>query len=174
MKDEVMQVIDDARQLLIKPEAWTNCFGLGQDTDGVTTWDVWQPEDLDSDFLYDDKYIKMSLCGALELAAHRRKYPKAVMDAVVLFLYPLAWKQILAPYPYPHELIESHTDGDHYLYEELGYFNESRTHAEVVGLLNTALAHIYAKTIPSLPTQRQAMLDAFVGLMEENKRKSIE
>ena len=49
--------------------------------------------------------------GALDLAAHRRKYPKAVMDAVVSFLYPLAWQHITTPYPFPHELYEDLAEG---------------------------------------------------------------
>ena len=164
MQPEVMQVIDDARQLLIHPDAWCNCFALGQD-DG---WDIWDAEDLED--------VQLSLCGALELASHRRKYPKAVMDAVVAFLYPICWEHILAPYPYPHELCESHAAGDHYLYEELGYFNdeEGRTHAEVMQVLNVALAYGYTKTLPRLPTPDKAMIRAFSGLMEENKRKGIE
>ena len=165
MKPEVMHVIEDARQLLIKPESWINCFALSQDADGEDVWEVEDLEDVD----------RLSLCGALDLAAHRRKYPKSVSDAVVSFLYPICWEHILAPYPYPHELCESHADGDHYLYEELGYFNdeEGRTHAEVMQVLNVALAYGYTKTLPTLPTPDKAMIRAFSGLMEENKRKGI-
>ena len=168
MKPEVMQVIHDARQILANPESWTNCFALAIDCGDGDTWQVWEAEDLDNEDLL------MSLVGALELAAHRRKYPKAVMDAVVRFIYPLCWSRITAPYPYPHELCESHEmrDGS-YLYEELGYFNEERTHSEILEMLNTALAHGYAKTIPALPTERDAMLIAFAGLAEENKHKGI-
>jgi len=164
MKPEVMQVVSDARQILIHPESWINCFALSEDSDG----EIWEPAELVT-------MDRLSLVGALELAAYKRKYPREVMDTVIAFLYPLCWKQILAPYPYPHEILEDLTEGGHFAYEELGYFNDQdgRTHAEVVGVLNTALAHGYAKTIPSLPTERQAMLDAFTGLMEENKRKGV-
>ena len=166
--DQIYAVIADARQILKDPESWTDCFALGRD-DGH---DVWDAEDLDRAYR-DDAPVQMSLCGALELASHRRKYRKSVVGAVVAILYPICWSRILAPYPYPHELMESHAEGDHYLYEELGYFNdqEGRTHAEVIGVLNSALAHLYAKSIPSLPTPSDAMVRAFAGLAEENKRK---
>ena len=57
------------------------------------------------------------------------------------------------------------------MYEEFGYFNDQdgRTHAEVIGVLNTALAHGYAKTIPTLPTENDAALHAFKELSAENK-----
>ena len=169
--EQIQTVIDDARHILAKAESWTNCFALAIDGEGSESWDVWQPEDLDNEDL------KMSLCGALELAAHRRKYPKAVMDAVMRFIYPLCWSKILAPYPYPYELCESHEAGDgHYIYEEIGYFNDEddRTHGEVLDVLTTALAHCYAKTLPSLPNPSDCASRAFTGLMEENKRKGIE
>lgn len=76
MQPEVMHVIEDARQLLIRPESWIDCFALSQDADGEDVWEVEDLEDVD----------RLSLCGALDLAAHRRKYPKAVSDAVVSFL----------------------------------------------------------------------------------------
>ena len=43
------------------------------------------------------------------------------------------------------------------MYEEFGYFNDQdgRTHAEVIGVLNTALAYGYTQTIPSLPTPQR-------------------
>ena len=165
MKPEVMQVITDARQILMNPEAWTDCFALALDAEGYDVWDI---EHLEG--------MRLSLCGALDLASHRRGYDKAVMDAVVSFLYPITWKHILAPYPYPHELMESHAEGDHYLYEELGYFNDQdgRTHAEVMQVLNTALVHGYTKTLPKLPSHREAMTTAFTGLMQENKQKGIQ
>ena len=168
--EQIQPVIGDARQILANPDSWTNCFALATDGEGSEAWDVWQPENLDNEDL------KMSLCGALELAAHRRKHRKAVMDAVVRFIYPLCWSKITAPYPYPYELVESHRAGDgHYLYEELGYFNDQddRTHGEVLEVLNIALAHCYTKTQPSLPQPREAMLTAFTGLREENRRKGI-
>ena len=161
MKPEVMQVIDDARQLLIQPESWIGCFALSQDANGKDVWDV---PDL-------EKADRLSLMGALDLAAHRRKYPKAVMDAVVSFLYPLAWQHITTPYPFPHELYEDLAEGGSFMYEEFGYFNDQdgRTHAEVMEVLNTALAHGYAKTIPSLPTANDAVKRSFTELSAENK-----
>ena len=62
------------------------------------------------------------------------------------------------------------------MYEEFGYFNDQdgRTHAEVIGVLNTALAYGYTKTMPSLPTPRDAEVRAFTELAEDNKRKGIE
>lgn len=166
MKPEVMQVVSDARQLLIHPESWINCFALSEDSDG----EIWSAAELVT-------MDRLSLVGALELAGYKRKYPREVMDAVIAFLYPLCWKQILAPYPYPHEILEDLTEGSGtFGYEELGYFNDQdgRTHAEVVGVLNTALAHCYANTQPSLPDPSDAMTIAFTGLIEENKRKGIE
>ena len=38
MKPEVMQVIEEARQLLIRPESWIDCFALSQDADGEDVW----------------------------------------------------------------------------------------------------------------------------------------
>ena len=165
MKPEVMQVITDARQILAQPDAWTNCFALALDEED---FEVWEVEHVDG--------LRLSLVGALELASHRRGYDPSVMDAVVAFLYPVAWKHILAPYPYPHELMESHAEGDHYLYEELGYFNSegSRIHEDIVDLLDTALAYAYAKTLPVLPSHSKAMMQAFTGLMQENKQKGIQ
>ena len=165
MQTEVMQVIDDARQLL-KPSRWTNCFAIAQDTEGN---DVWEVEEIESTDL-------LSLCGAIELATHRRGYDKAVSDAVVLFLYPIVWKHISVPYPYPSELIESHyNDATCYLYEEFGYFNDrdGRTYAEVVGVLNTALAFGYTKTLPALPQPRECAIRAFTELSESN-RESVQ
>ena len=161
MKPEVMQVIDDARQLLIQPESWIGCFALSQDANGKDVWDV---PDL-------EKADRLSLMGALDLAAHRRKYPKSVSDAVVSFLYPLCWQHITTPYPFPHELIEDLAEGGNFMYEEFGYFNDQdgRTHAEVMEVLNTALAHGYAKTIPSLPTANDAVKRSFTELSAENK-----
>ena len=161
MKPEVMQVIDDARQLLIQPESWIGCFALSQDANGKDVWDV---PDL-------EKADRLSLMGALDLAAHRRNYPKSVSDAVVLFLYPLCWQHISVPYPFPHGLIENLAEGGSFMYEEFGYFNahDGRTHAEVMELLNTALAHGYAKTIPSLPTPDDAVERSFTELSAENK-----
>ena len=166
MKPEVMQVIEDAKQILTNPEAWTNCFALALDAEGYDVWDI---EHLEG--------MRLSVVGALELASHRRGYDSSVMDAVVAFLYPVAWKHILAPYPYPHELMESHAEGDtHYLYEELGYFNDadSRIHEDIIDLLDTALAYAYAKVLPVLPSHREAMTTAFSGLMQENKQKGIQ
>ena len=161
MQPEVMQVIEDARQLLIRPESWIDCFALSQDADGEDVWAVEDLEDVD----------RLSLCGALDLAAYRRKYPKTVMDAVVSFLYPICWQHISVPYPYPHELYADLAEGGSFMYEEFGYFNDQagRTHAEVIGVLNTALAHGYAKTIPTLPTENDAALHAFKELSAENK-----
>ena len=57
------------------------------------------------------------------------------------------------------------------MYEEFGYFNDQdgRTHDEVMQVLNTALAHGYAKTIPSLPTPNDAVKRSFTELSAENK-----
>ena len=166
MQPEVMHVIEDARQLLIRPESWIDCFALSQDADGEDVWEVEDLKDVD----------RLSLCGALDLAAHRRKYPKAVSDAAVSFLYPICWQHISAPYPFPHELYADLAEGGSFMYEELGYFNDQdgRTHAEVIGVLNTALAYGYAQTIPSLPPPRDAEVRAFTELVEDNKRKGIE
>ena len=166
MKPEVMQVIEEARQLLIRPESWIDCFALSQDADGE---DVWEIEDLED-------VNRLSLCGALDLAAHRRGYDRKVSDAVVSFLYPICWQHISVPYPYPHELYADLAEGGHFIYEEFGYFNDQdgRTHAEVLGVLNTALAYGYTQTIPSLPTPRDAEVRAFTELAEDNKRKGIE
>ena len=60
--------------MLIKPESWIDCFALALDADGEDVWEIEDLEDVD----------RLSLMGALDLAAHRRKYPKAVMDAVVV------------------------------------------------------------------------------------------
>ena len=160
MQPEVMQVIDDARQLLIKPDSWIDCFALALDADGEDVWEIEDLEDVD----------RLSLMGALDLASHRRKYPKAVMDGVVAFLYPLAWRHIHAPYPFPHELYDDLKEGGNFIYEEFGYFNDQdgRTHAEVMQVLNTALAHGYAKTIPSLPTENDAVIRSFTELSAEN------
>ena len=166
MQPEVMQVIEDARQLLIRPESWINCFALSQDTDGEDVWAVEDLEDVD----------RLSLCGALDLATHRRGYGKKISDAVVSFLYPICWKHISVPYPYPHELYADLAEGGSFMYEEFGYFNDQdgRTHGEVIGVLNTALAYGYTKTMPSLPTPRDAEVRAFTELAEDNKRKGIE
>ena len=161
MKPEVMQVIKDARQLLIQLESWIDCFALSQDSDGEDVWEIEDLEDVD----------RLSLMGALDLAAHRRKYPKKVMDAVVSFLYPLAWQHIAMPYPFPHELYEDLAEGGNFMYEEFGYFNdqEGRTHAQVIGVLNTALAYGYAKISPSLPTPNDAVKHSFTELSAENR-----
>ena len=164
MKPEMMQVILDARQILAEPDAWTNCFALALDEQD---FEVWEVEHVDG--------LRLSVVGALDLASHRRGYDDSVMDAVVAFLYPVAWKHILAPYPYPHELMESHAEGDtHYLYEELGYFNDadSRIHEDIIDLLDTALAYAYAKVIPVLPSDREAMMTAFTGLMKDNNQRN--
>ena len=82
----------------------------------------------------------------------------------------------VVPYPYPHELYADLAEGGHFIYEEFGYFNDQdgRTHAEVIGVLNTALAYGYTQTIPSLPTPRDAEVRAFTELAENNKHKGIE
>jgi len=167
MNPEVIQVVSDARQLLIHPESWINCFALGIDADadphtGDEVWDVSELE---------EHNCKLSLMGALELAAHRRKYPKAIMDAVVKFLYPLAWRQISVPYPFPHQLYDDLREGGHFMYEEFGYYNDedSRTHAEVIGVLNMALGYGYARVIPSLPMPNDAAKHSFEELSAENR-----
>ena len=160
MQPEVMQVIDDARQMLINPDSWIDCFALALDADGEDVWEVEDLEDAD----------RLSLMGTLDLAAHRRKYPKAISDAVVSFLYPLCWQHINTPYPFPHELIEDIAEGGNFIYEEFGYFNDQdgRTYAEVMQVLNTGLAHGYAKTIPSLPSPNDAVERSFAELSAEN------
>ena len=161
MQPEAMQVIDNARQLLSKPESWIGCFALSQDSDGEDVWEISGLEDVD----------QLSLMGALDLAAHRRKYPKAIMDAVVKFLYPLAWRQISVPYPFPHELYDDLREGGSFMYEEFGYYNDEdgRTHAEVLGVLNMALAFGYARISPSLPTPNDAAKHSFEELSAENR-----
>lgn len=160
MQTEVRQVIEDARTLIGNPEAWVGCFALALDADGC---DVWEVADL-------EKVDRLSIMGAVDLAAHRRGYGRKVTDAVVSFLYPLAWKYIHAPYPFPHELYEDLQEGGSFMYEEFGYFNDQtgRTHGEVMEVLNLALAHGYAKTIPSLPTPNDAVRRSFMELSVEN------
>lgn len=163
MKPEVMQIIEDARQLLIEPDSWIRCFALSQSADGEDVWEIEDLENLD----------RLSFIGALDLAAHRRRYPKAVMDAVVRFVYPIVWQHISVPYLAPHELIEDLDEGGNFIYEELGYFNEqeSRTHDEVIAVLNTALAFGYSKTLPMLPPPHEAAQRAWRELAKENKRR---
>lgn len=164
MKPEVMQIISDARQLLIEPESWIRCFALSLDSDGDEVWEVADLENVD----------RLSFCGALDLAAHRRQYPKAVMDAVVRFVYPIVWQHISVPYLAPHELIEDLDEGGNFIYEELGYFNEqdSRTHDEVLSVLNTALAFGYTKTLPTLPTPQDAAQRAWRELAWNRQAKA--
>ena len=172
MIEETRSIIQEVRKLLRTPESWINCFPLSVDKDGEWIWEIDELEKAD----------KLSICGAIDLAAHRRGhkvdgsgYGKSATDQVVKFLYPLVWKRITTPFPSPKELYEDLEDGGSFLYEEFGYFNEDEntTHQVILEVLNVALAHLYCKTRPQLPPPHAATAHAFNALAEENKRKGI-
>ena len=170
MNQEVSGVIHDARNLIKHPQSWIGCFALSKDSEER---DLWEIEEL-------EKADRLSICGAIDVAAHRRGhkvhghgYGKTVTDKVVMFMYPLIWKAITAPFPFPSDLYEDLAEGGSFLYEEYGYFNEEADHPTVMKALNLALAHAYCKTAPRLPAPQAAAVHAFGELAEENKRKGI-